>query len=117
MKSCFDTKNFINHTIYLIDEHIPNSDNVVVIKGAQTRNDTIMNSISYIDENFGIDNDYIILTHDSVRPFVTHRIIEDKINAAIKYGACDTVVPATDTIVESINGETIGSIPVGDYYC
>ena len=109
-------KNFINHTIHLIDEHIPNSDNVVVIEGGQTRNDTIMNSISYIDENFGMDDDSIIITHDSVRPFVTHRIIEDNIKAARKYGACDTVVPATDTIVESINGETIESIPVRDYY-
>ncbi|WP_405303602.1 2-C-methyl-D-erythritol 4-phosphate cytidylyltransferase [Methanobrevibacter sp.] len=109
-------KNFINHTIHLIDEHIPNCDNVVVIEGGQTRNDTIMNSISYIDENFGIDEDSIIVTHDSVRPFVTHRIIEDNIKAARKYGACDTVVPATDTIVESINGETIESIPVRDYY-
>ena len=109
-------KNFINHTIHLINEHIPNSDNVAVIEGGQTRNDTIMNSITYIDENFGIDDESIIITHDSVRPFVTHRIIEDNIKAAIKYGACDTVVPATDTIVESINGETIESIPVRDYY-
>ena len=75
-----------------------------------------MNSIRYIEDNFGIDEDSIILTHDSVRPFVTHRIIKDNIDAARKYGACDTVVPATDTIVESVNGETIESIPVRDYY-
>ena len=75
-----------------------------------------MNSINYIDENYGIDEESIIITHDSVRPFVTHRIIEDNIKAAKKYGACDTVIPATDTIVESINGTTIESIPVRDYY-
>ena len=75
-----------------------------------------MNSINYINEHFGIDDDSIILTHDSVRPFVTHRIIEDNIAAAKKYGACDTVIPATDTIVESINAKTIESIPVRDYY-
>ena len=109
-------KNFINHTVHLIEEYIPNCDNIVVIEGGQTRNDTIMNSISFIDENFGIDDESIIITHDSVRPFVTHRIIEDNIKVARKYGACDTVVPATDTIVESINGETIESIPVRDYY-
>ena len=109
-------ENFISHTVHLIEEHIPNHDDIVVIEGGQTRNDTIMNSINYIDENFGIDEDSIIITHDSVRPFVTHRIIEDNIGAARKYGACDTVVPATDTIVESINGETIESIPVRDYY-
>ena len=75
-----------------------------------------MNSITYVDENFGIDDDSIIITHDSVRPFVTHRIIEDNIVAAKRYGACDTVIPATDTIVESINGTTIESIPVRDYF-
>ena len=107
---------FINHTIHLIDEHIPSRDDIIVIEGGETRNQTLINSIVYIDENFGIDDESIIITHDSVRPFVTHRIIEDNIKAAEKYGACDTVVPATDTIVESINGETIESIPVRDYY-
>ena len=109
-------QNFINHTIHLIDEHIGQNDDVIVIEGGQTRNDTLINSIDYIDKNFGIDDDSIIITHDSVRPFVTHRIIDDNIEAAKRYGACDTVVPATDTIVESINGKTIESIPVRDYY-
>ena len=109
-------KNFINHTNHLIEEHISKSDRIIVVEGGKTRNDTIMNSISYIEENFGIDEDSIIITHDSVRPFVTHRIIEDNIKAAKRYGACDTVIPATDTIVESINGTTIESIPVRDYY-
>ncbi len=109
-------KNFINHTSHLIEEYIPNNDDIIVIEGGKTRNDTLMNSISFIEENFGIDDDSIIITHDSVRPFVTHRIIEDNIEAAKRYGACDTVIPATDTIVESINAKTIESIPVRDYY-
>ena len=109
-------QNYINHTNHLIEKYIPNKDDIIVIEGGETRNDTIMNSINYINKHYGIDDDSIIITHDSVRPFVTHRIIEDNIQAAKKYGACDTVIPATDTIVESINGETIESIPVRDYY-
>ena len=109
-------QNFINHTNHLINEYIGETENIVVIEGGETRNDTLINSINYIDEHFGIDDDSIIITHDSVRPFVTHRIIEDNIEAAKRYGACDTVVPATDTIVESINARTIESIPVRDYY-
>ena len=70
----------------------------------------------YINENFEVYEDSIIITHDSVRPFVTHRIIEDNIEAVKKYGVCDTVIPATDTIVESVNGETISNIPVRDNY-
>ena len=109
-------QSFINHTNHLIDEYIDANDDIIVIEGGETRNDTLLNSIKYIDENFGIDDESIIITHDSVRPFVTHRIIEDNIEAAKRYGACDTVVPATDTIVESINATTIESIPVRDYY-
>ena len=109
-------KNFINHTNHLIEKHIPNHENIVVIEGGETRNGTILNSISYIEESYGIDEESIIITHDSVRPFLTHRIIEDNIEAAKKYGACDTVIPATDTIVESVNAKTIESIPVRDYY-
>ena len=109
-------QSFINHTNHLIEEFLGQNEDIIVIEGGQTRNDTLINSIRYIDENYGIDDDSIIVTHDSVRPFVTHRIIEDNIEAAKRYGACDTVVPATDTIVESINGTTIESIPVRDYY-
>ena len=109
-------QNFINHTNHLINEYIGENEDIIVIEGGETRNDTLINSIEYINDHFGIDDDSIIVTHDSVRPFVTHRIIEDNIKAAQRYGACDTVIPATDTIVESINGTTIESIPVRDYY-
>lgn len=108
-------KNYISSTINLIEKYIPNND-IIVIEGGKTRNDTLLNSIDYIEDHFGIDEDSILITHDSVRPFVTHRIIEDNIDAAIKYGACDTVIPATDTIVESIGGKTISNIPVRDNY-
>lgn len=109
-------KKFIDHTNHLVEEYISNNDKIVIIEGGETRNDTLMNSIIYIDENHGIDDDSIILTHDAVRPFLTHRIIEDNIKAVKKYGACDTVVPATDTIVESVDGVRIENIPVRDNY-
>ena len=109
-------QSFINHTNNLINEYFGENSNIVVLEGGDTRNDTIINSITYIKENFDIDDDSIIVTHDSVRPFVTHRIIEDNIAAAKEFGACDTVVPATDTIVESVGGETIKDIPLRDNF-
>ena len=84
---------------------------VAVIEGGATRNETIMNSINYIESNFGLDDDTVILTHDAVRPFATHRIIKDNIEAVMKYGATDTVIPATDTIVEAQDGNIISAIP------
>lgn len=104
-------KQWITYTKDLIAEKMGKNDRIVVIEGGITRNETIMNSIDYIEKNYDINEDSIIVTHDSVRPFVTHRIIEENIRYALKYGACDTVVPATDTIVESSGGEFIDSIP------
>ncbi|MFR6065834.1 MAG: 2-C-methyl-D-erythritol 4-phosphate cytidylyltransferase [Eubacterium sp.] len=103
---------WVEHTKDLIKKHIaPAKDKVVVCEGGDTRNETIMNAISYIEKNGVLDDDTIIVTHDSVRPFVTHRIIQENIEACRKYDACDTVIPATDTIVESENGKTITQIP------
>ena len=109
-------KNFINYTNDLIKEYFGDYNNLVVLEGGKTRNDTLINAIEYINDNFDIDDDSIILTHDSVRPFVTHRIIEDNIKAAKEFGACDTVVPATDTIVESVDSKLIKNIPIRDNY-
>lgn len=102
---------WIDHTKRIINRYIGDCDKIVVIAGGDTRNETIMNSISYIEENYTLDDDTIIVTHDSVRPFVTHRIITENIDAAKKYGACDTVIPATDTIVESVDANVISAIP------
>jgi 2-C-methyl-D-erythritol 4-phosphate cytidylyltransferase len=109
-------KNFINYTNDLIKEYFGDNNNIVVLEGGKTRNDTLINAIEYINDNFDIDDDSIIVTHDSVRPFVTHRIIEDNIKAAKEFGACNTAVPATDTIVESVDSKLIKNIPIRDNY-
>lgn len=104
-------KQWIKHTEDLIRKYIPQAANVVVISGGSTRNETIMNSIAYIEGQGRLNEDTIIVTHDSVRPFVTHRILEENIRFAKEFGACDTVIPATDTIVESKDNTMISQIP------
>ncbi|MCZ3367108.1 MULTISPECIES: 2-C-methyl-D-erythritol 4-phosphate cytidylyltransferase [Methanobacterium] len=104
-------KPWIKHTRDLVDKYVGETDRIAVIEGGSVRNETIMNAVKFIEENYEIDGESVIVTHDSVRPFLTHRIIEENIEFAGKYGACDTVVPATDTIVESADGELISSIP------
>lgn len=104
-------KDWVEYTKGLIGKYIDAADKVKVIEGGDTRNETIQNAISYIEAAGNLDEDTVIVTHDAVRPFVTYRIIKDNIEAAQKYGACDTVVPATDTIVESQDGAVISAIP------
>lgn len=47
----------------------------------------------------GPDTD-IVLIHDAVRPFVTHEILRNNLEAAKKVGAVDTCIPTADTIVQ-----------------
>ena len=101
---------WIEYTKDVLEKYLGNMDNVVVIRGGAVRNETIMNAVRYIEAEYGLD-DAIIVTHDAVRPFVTYRIIEENIAAAVEFGACDTVIPATDTIVESEDGKALSSIP------
>ena len=102
---------WINHTKNLVKKNFNDDSKIVVIEGGSTRNETIMNSIRYIEKEYGLDDDTIIVTHDSVRPFLTYRIIEENIKYGLQYGACDTVIPATDTIVHSEDGKVITSVP------
>ena len=104
-------KAWVAHTNALIKKHLPEGKKITVIPGGATRNGTLENAIAYIEENCEVNEDTVIVTHDAVRPFLTHRIIDENVDAAIKYGACDTVIPATDTIVESADGKMITSIP------
>ncbi len=102
---------WIHHTKNLVKKYIGDNSRIVVLEGGSTRNETIMNAVTYIEENYEVDDETIILTHDSVRPFVTHRIIEENIAYAARYGACDTAVPSTDTIVQSEDGKIISTVP------
>ena len=104
-------KAWVAHTQALVEKHLPEGKKITVISGGATRNGTLEKAIEYIENNCEVTEETVIVTHDAVRPFLTHRIIEENVEAALKYGACDTVIPATDTIVESADGKMITSIP------
>ena len=111
-------KGWMQQTQDILTRNLPQyAERIELVAGGAERNDTIMNAISYIEGEFGLGADDIIVTHDAVRPFVSYRIIEENIDAALEYGAVDTVIPATDTIVQSVDGQTIASIPNrAEYY-
>lgn len=102
---------WIGHTRELLAQHLPDAA-VDVTAGGATRNDTLLYAIRYVRERFPVDEDTILLTHDAVRPFVTPKMIADNIAAVRECGACDTVIPATDTIVHSVDGAFISDVPV-----
>lgn len=95
-----------------INKYLGDDNNISLVEGGATRQDTVLNGCKYIVDQYGLNDDDIIITHDAVRPFINKRIIEENIEYTKKYGAVDTVVSATDTIVESQDHEFISNIPV-----
>lgn len=111
-------KNWTGYMEDLIEKYIVDEENkkrIKIISGGADRNSTIMNIVEDIEKNYTLNNEDIIVTHDAVRPFITSRILEENIEMSLKYGACDTVIPAIDTIVVSENNKIIKEIPNRQY--
>ena len=105
-------KDWVSYLNDLLEKYLRHSlDRIRVVEGGSDRNETIQNIVAAIEKEYGESEDHIIVTHDAVRPFITLRIIKENVEAAVKYGAVDTVFPASDTIVESADGQVITSIP------
>ena len=49
-------KQWVEHTRNLVRQYMGDTDRVVVLEGGETRNETIMNSIRYIEEGYGLDH-------------------------------------------------------------
>lgn len=104
-------KDWLTYTNDLLKKYLPNVDTIEIVCGGNTRNETIINGCKFIEEKYKLNDEDVIITHDAVRPFITQRIINDNINKVKKFDAVDTVLPATDTIVESLDGEKIKAVP------
>jgi len=105
-------KKWVLHTKDILNKFNIEDERIKVIQGGTDRNETIMNIINTIEENKVITDEDVIVTHDAVRPFLTRRIIKENIDFVLENKAVDTVIPATDTIITSKNGENIESIPL-----
>lgn len=107
---------WLQYMMDLKEKYFSGIENLVVIPGGTDRNGTINEIIKEAKKHGGSEAD-IIVTHDAVRPFVTLKMISENIESAGEYGICDTVIPATDTIVYSSNHEYITEMPVrGNVY-
>jgi ribitol-5-phosphate 2-dehydrogenase (NADP+) / D-ribitol-5-phosphate cytidylyltransferase len=82
--------------------HIP----ISVIAGGSTRQESSYLSLL----SCPLDTEYVVI-HDAVRPFVSPSILQDNIDGAISHLAVDTCIPSADTLIHSVKGEFIDTIP------
>ena len=80
-----------------------------IVSAGGTRQETVFKCLTALKE--AVENDDIVIIHDSVRPLISTRIISDNISAAKEHQAVDTVIPASDTIVRSTDSIHIEEIP------
>lgn len=106
-------KDFIEYLDNVLKDNLDKDEysKIKIILGGKERIDTIFNVTDAITDDNGIQDDDVIVIHDSVRPFVTEKILNDSIDYASKYGAVVTALPASDTILHSKDGKIVSEIP------
>ncbi len=108
-------KDWTQYAEELVEKYKLKSEKIIIVAGGVDRNSTIFNIIDAIENRHDVSDEDIIVTHDAVRPFLTLRMISENIDAAKRSGACDTVIPAVDTIVESKSGKVVTNVPNRKY--
>ena len=64
-----------------------------VVVGGAKRQDSVYNGFCELSPQTEI-----VLVHDGVRPFLSHQMIQESVDAAREYGAAITAIPVNDTI-------------------
>lgn len=82
---------------------------IETVKGGNTRNESLLNAVAYIEDNYGsaVFKEAIVVSHDGARPFVTERMIEESLEGLKEFEASTCAVKAADTTVLSKNGREI----------
>ena len=74
-----------------------------IVSGGKNGQDSIRNGLYDIASRYN-SND-LVLVHDSIRPFVSEKIISDNIETCQKYGNAITVIPCAEAMLLTDDGE------------
>ena len=103
-------REYIKETNNIINSFFPDDDRLVVIEGGETRNDTLNNSLNYINEIKEEENP-IGIKHASARIFVSTDLIRQCLELTKKYGAAGPIIRSTDFIIEAKDNNVLNIPP------
>ena len=65
---------------------------IKTVKGGNTRNESLLNAVAYIEDNYGsaVFKEAIVVSHDGARPFVTERMIKESLEGLKEFEASTT---------------------------
>lgn len=81
----------------------PFNKQINLVKGGETRYESVSNALKYLSENFSDDDN--ILVHDGARLFVNEEQIISLADSLNKYQASTLAIPMEDTIATTLNDE------------
>ena len=102
-------EDYLNKTKKLVEEYFPHENRIKVIIGGETRQDTLMNSLKYINK-IKKNKKAIVINHDAARIFVSEDLIKNCIKYTKKYGASSPIIHSTDVIIKT-NKNKVTEIP------
>lgn len=70
-----------------------NDENISLIVGGDTRQQSVYNGLSKVNTEY-------VLVHDAARPFINHTIMKRFLTDLVKYNACSLAVPSKNTLVK-----------------
>lgn len=82
---------------------------VKIVPGGDTGHDSIYNGLVAMKDM--TEDEHIVLIHDGVRPLINEELISKNIKATIKYGNAITAEAVRESVVHSIDGESISDVP------
>lgn len=93
-------KDWANYLKELLGRSFSKEENerIEIVNGGKERLDSFINVMNAIIAVRGLNKEDVLICHDSVRPFVRQKMIDDCIDATLEDGIALTVVPTTDTI-------------------
>ena len=76
-------------------------DFVAVVEGGKTGQLSIFNALKYIFKDCLVDENSLVMIHDSVRPFINKKLIDENSKVAFDYGSAVTAYKVTETVFKS----------------
>lgn len=102
---------YIDYTEELLDASPDLRGKADVIQGGADRTGSLENACAFFGRRTLIGENDILITHDCVRPFVSHEMILSSIQTARQHGGATAAIPSVDTICISADGTVIDSVP------
>lgn len=95
----------------LVEQETSSFHSVRIVEGGSTRQHSSFLGLQALSPQI-----QFVFIHDGVRPFVSKEIIQANLQAVAQYGAVDTCIPSSDTLVYAPDPQILSAIPPRAHY-